>query len=70
MKLQQQNLIIIFFLFKFFSGGGNRRFGNNRDRVDRSSDFGNYSRRRNDDNYQNGIFFNVFQWTTRNHEKS
>uniref|UniRef100_A0A0K8TQY4 RNA helicase n=1 Tax=Tabanus bromius TaxID=304241 RepID=A0A0K8TQY4_TABBR len=30
-----------------------RRF-NNRDRIDRGADFGNFARRRNDENYQNG----------------
>ncbi|XP_055377428.1 ATP-dependent RNA helicase bel [Condylostylus longicornis] len=35
-----------------YQRGGNRKF-NNRDRLDRGSDFGNFSRRR-DDNYQNG----------------
>lgn len=40
-----------------YRGGNNRRY-NNRERVDRGADFGNFSRRRNDDNnYQNGDNF-------------
>lgn len=41
--------------FFFFFVSGNRRFGGGRDREDRPSEFGNFQRRRNDDQYQNGL---------------
>lgn len=40
-----------------FRGNNSRRFNNRDQRIDRGGDFGNFTRRRNDENYQNGDAF-------------
>ena len=54
-------MINFFNILFLISSGAGRRYGGGRDRDERSSDFGNSYRRRNDDQYQNGIVhcFNV-----------